>query len=175
MAAPEEDPEYPGIEPVDVPIVVDHPVNGLMTIAPSKPKMFNFSEYQRTALDGDSEDVGNMLLHVFLLRIAARLHPVLDDMDLFTVETTSFGFKILRVASSASESKTPWILSVHDTYFECDRKSHGGASSTNRSMRVPWEVPVEFGNMAHVNQAAEVFQQYMLDTMDPPTKAAGKE
>ena len=85
--------------------------------------------------EGDSEDVGHLLVHVFLLRIAARLHPVLDDMDLFTVETTSFGFKVLRVASSASESKTPWILSVHANYFVCDRKSHGGASSTNRSMR----------------------------------------
>lgn len=174
MATPEEDPEYPGIEPVDVPIVVDHPVNGLMTIDPSQPKMLNFSEYQRSALRGDSEDVADLSVHVFLLRIAARLHPVSDDMDLFTVERTFFGFKVLRVTSSTVEPKKPWILSVHPNYFVCDRKSHGGASSTNRSMAVPWEATEE-DNLARVKQAAEVFQQYMLDTMDPPTKAAGKE
>lgn len=174
MTTREEDPEYPGIEPVDVPIVVDHPVNGLMTIAPSQPKMINFSEYQRTASEGDSEDVGHLLVHVFLLRIAARLHPVDDDMDLFTVERPFFGSNVLRVASSTNEFKTPWILSTYRDYFECDRKSHGGTSSTNRCMVVPW-ISTEVDHLDRVKQAAEVFQQYMLDTMDPPTKAAGKE
>ena len=106
-----------------------------------------------------------MKRNIFLRRVAARLQPVQDDMDLFSVHVEDEdGSCYLTVVSSTESDKIGWVL-VETAYdFSCDRR-HAYQEPTSRSKTFSWDTAKRF-SLDHVVQVAQEFQNYMLATVD---------
>ena len=108
----------------------------------------------------------------FLERVSARIHPVVDDIDIFCITREPIGVALL-VTSLSDTPKQKWRLMLNREYFVCASWSPD-ETRNRRGKRFVWESK-SWDGLDRIKQAAETFQQYMLDTMDPPTKSAKKQ